>query len=326
MGHPRCAVPSCRESLANNRHRFCPVHFENHHICAVRSCLEPVLPPGKMCANPQHRQMEKLNKARGEASFQLASRMQRNRVSHSTDSMLSEVPEQEESDLDTTLVSELEENVTWFDVYGNGAENVEMYHEHKDGCIGEEDGAENSEEDIEMDEQRSSADIEMDGELALCVRNHPDPRTDWFEIGTVIEDSTVGTVKRTCKTDLARSRTHSEQTLMFPCGIMIAHASFYNAEAVSNVLVCLYCITQCNFLFSAVFCRCLLSKSCLPLVRGSQTISSTTAAALRSSNHKVTPGLQILACASILGTSKPNTRRPTSTAESIATLKTILNF
>ena len=63
MGHPCCAVPSCRDSLANNRHRFCPVHFENHYICAVRGCLEAVLPPGKMCANPQHRQMEKLNKA-----------------------------------------------------------------------------------------------------------------------------------------------------------------------------------------------------------------------------------------------------------------------
>jgi hypothetical protein len=44
-------------------------------------------------------------------------------------------------------------------------------------------------------------------------------------------------VQRTRKTDLARSRTHNEQTLMFPCGVAIARATFYNAEAVSNVLV-----------------------------------------------------------------------------------------
>jgi hypothetical protein len=82
--------------------------------------------------------------------------------------MLSEVPEQEESDSDTTLVSELEENITWFDVYGDGVENVEMYREYKDGCIGEEDGPQNDEEDVEM-ERAPSADIEMDGEFKFAV-------------------------------------------------------------------------------------------------------------------------------------------------------------
>lgn len=91
--------------------------------------------------------MENLNKDRGEAPFQLVSCMQQNRVSHLTDSMLSEVPEQE-SDLDTTLVNELKENVTWFNVYGDEAENIEMYWKHKDGCIGEEDSPENNEGDV----------------------------------------------------------------------------------------------------------------------------------------------------------------------------------
>lgn len=52
-------------------------------------------------------------------------------------------------------------------------------------------------------------------------------------------DSTIGTTARPrCKTDLSRSRTHNEQTIVRPCGVMLGHAAFYNAEAVSNVLVC----------------------------------------------------------------------------------------
>lgn len=39
------------------------------------------------------------------------------------------------------------------------------------------------------------------------------------------------------RAQFARKRVHNEQTLMFPCGIFFARASFYNAEAVSNVLV-----------------------------------------------------------------------------------------
>jgi hypothetical protein len=34
-----------------------------------------------------------------------------------------------------------------------------------------------------------------------------------------------------------RSRTHNLQTIVRPCGVIIAQAPFYNAEAVSNVLV-----------------------------------------------------------------------------------------
>ena len=149
LGHTRCSVPSCREPLGLNRHRFCPVHFENHYVCAVQRCSEPVQPPGKMCANQQHRQMEKLNKVRAEAPFQLASRMQRNRLLHLANSM----PDQEDSDSDTTLVNELEEDVTWFDVIGEDPEDVQMCHKYKEGCIGEEDAS-----DLE--------DIEMHGELA----------------------------------------------------------------------------------------------------------------------------------------------------------------
>ncbi|KJA15025.1 hypothetical protein HYPSUDRAFT_72271 [Hypholoma sublateritium FD-334 SS-4] len=42
---------------------------------------------------------------------------------------------------------------------------------------------------------------------------------------------------RTYKAHFGRSRTHNEQTLVRPCGVIFAHATMYNAEAVSNFLV-----------------------------------------------------------------------------------------
>jgi hypothetical protein len=83
--------------------------------------------------------MEKLNKARGEASFQFTSRMQHICVSHPVDSMLCNIPEGEGSDSDATLMNELEENITWFESHGEEPENVQIYNEHNKGFIREED-------------------------------------------------------------------------------------------------------------------------------------------------------------------------------------------
>jgi hypothetical protein len=131
LGHPRCAVPTCREPLGNNCHRFCPTHFNKHTECAVRTCSDPVVPGTKMCANPQHRKMESLNKARSEAPFQLAKRMQRLRVSHPNNSMLEDISEFPEEEVD-----DLEENIEWFEVH---EEDVQMYNEHNPGGIGTDD-------------------------------------------------------------------------------------------------------------------------------------------------------------------------------------------
>lgn len=77
--------------------------------------------------------------------------------------MLSDVPEHDESDSDTTLVNELEEDVTWFEVDGDKVDNIQIYHEDKEGCIGEEDGHQEERRDEEPAEQAFSGDIDMNG-------------------------------------------------------------------------------------------------------------------------------------------------------------------
>jgi hypothetical protein len=169
---------------------------------------------GKMCANPQHQQMESLKKARNEAPFQLSKRMQRMRVSHPNDSMLSENPISDNHD----ATDDLEGNLEWFELEGETTKDVRMFNEANPGGIGEEDVPEGQ----GVFANESSA---FSNRIFISF------------LSETIIDSTIGTARPRCKTDLSRSRTHNEQTLIRSCGVMIGHAAFYNAEAVSNVLV-----------------------------------------------------------------------------------------
>ncbi|KAI0039532.1 hypothetical protein FA95DRAFT_1585268 [Auriscalpium vulgare] len=115
LGHPCCGVFGCKVPLANNRHRFCPVHTPLHYVCAVNGCDSPVVPGSKTC-----------------------------------------------SDRQTDL---------------------------------------------------------------------PTARTD----APCPSKSATGNVKR--KAQFGRRRTHNEQIIVRPCGVVVARATFYGAEAVSNVLL-----------------------------------------------------------------------------------------
>jgi hypothetical protein len=51
------------------------------------------------------------------------------------------------------------------------------------------------------------------------------------------EASKSPTGNRKYKVFFGRRRTHNLQTIVHPCGVIVAQAPFYNAEAVSNILV-----------------------------------------------------------------------------------------
>ena len=84
-------------------------------------------------------------------------------VSHPVDSMLSNIPEGEGSDSDATLVNELDENIIWFESHGEEPENVQIYNEYNDGCIGGEDETHREDKDTEMSSKVITEDIEMEG-------------------------------------------------------------------------------------------------------------------------------------------------------------------
>lgn len=86
--------------------------------------------------------------------------------------------------------------------------------------------------------------------------------------------------KRKCKARWGRSRTHNEQLLVRPCGVIVQRATFYTAEAVSNVLVSLFLFLPCSCSSPR---SCLYRKHSLSLEHTNQSISSTTRIAMLNS-------------------------------------------
>jgi hypothetical protein len=95
-----------------------------------------------------------------------------------------------------------------------------------------------------------------DNALAEALEDEDDGE-EWFQMdgdqvriyhenrGSIgVDDSTApceasksDTGNRKFKALFGRSSTHNEQLLVWPCGVIVQRATFYNAEAVSNVLV-----------------------------------------------------------------------------------------
>lgn len=92
------------------------------------------------------------------------------------------------------------------------------------------------EEDLEEDNTWFEAD--NDGNIKIFTK--PDPGTTAGGIDDkepcLAAKSELG--NRKLKAHFGRRRTHSEQLLVRPCGVIVARATFFGAEAVSNVLVC----------------------------------------------------------------------------------------
>lgn len=109
-------------------------------------------------------------------------------------------------------------------------------------------------QEAEVEEHTEWYEVDLNGQIS--VFNEP-------ELGTArggIEDEALEAHKDICpsksdagnrvfKAQFGRRRTHNEQTLVRPCGIIYARATMFGAEAVSNFLVSLPCFTPTNLIF-----------------------------------------------------------------------------
>ena len=77
MGHPCCAVHNCQGPLPNNRHHYCAEHHCLNLQCAITDCKAPHDVGFKTCSDPDHRALENSHFQRGQAIFQLRSRLER---------------------------------------------------------------------------------------------------------------------------------------------------------------------------------------------------------------------------------------------------------
>jgi len=143
--------------------------------------------------------MEKQYTDIGTASFTLTERLQRAKAPHLQDSLTTHT----KSTRVNSIVkgdegNEVEESINSFDISGGEVRIVEV--KEKIGTVGR-------------------ANDSIDPQLEEC------------------EAKKAAEGNRRLKAQFGRRRTHNEQTLVRPCGIIFARATFYGAEAVSNFLV-----------------------------------------------------------------------------------------
>jgi len=97
--------------------------------------------------------------------------------------------------------------------------------------------------------------FEVDGAGNIAVRSMNHPGTVGAENDAIVPEpcpSKPATGNRVLKAQFGRRRTHNEQTLVRPCGIIYARATMFGTEAVSNFLVCLilHNLAACPLLIS----------------------------------------------------------------------------
>lgn len=201
LGHPCCAhvptkdEPTCTNPLPNNRHRFCEKHNHLHDQCAIVGCSNPNLTGSKACNLPEHQEMERQYKARGNASFTLPKRLRDHRARNQASA--EDDKDDDDDDDDDERPDEMDGDV-WFEKDGD---TIRLVANHDIGTIG----------------------VLEPGEVRLEPLPCPANKSDKGN--------------KRVRAQFSRKRVHNDQTLLFCCGVFYARASFYNAEAVSNVIV-----------------------------------------------------------------------------------------
>jgi hypothetical protein len=76
-----------------------------------------------------------------------------------------------------------------------------------------------------------------DGDGNVAVHRQIHPGSIGVDDSALCEAVKSDTGNRKYKALFGGVRTHNEQILVRPCGVICSRATFYNAEAVSNVLV-----------------------------------------------------------------------------------------
>jgi hypothetical protein len=199
IGHPCCSFFACPIPLTSNRHRFCLSHTHLHLQCAVVGCSAAVV-----------------------ENFRLVDGKETSaRMKTCSDPVHQEMERlnSEQSKANFQLSRKLmRQNVA----HPNDALSERKLIDLVD--------LEDSEEWFEIDPE--------DGQVRMFTVNNPGA-TGELDMPMPQDPcpSKPETGNRKMKAQFGRRRTHNEQVIVRPCGTICSRATFFGAEAVSNVLV-----------------------------------------------------------------------------------------
>jgi len=209
IGHPCCSTFACPIPLGNNRHCFCGSHAHLHLVCAIVGCDCPII--------THKTTIGKRTTTTNMKTFSDPVHQEMERLN------------KEQSHANFQLSQRLmRQNVT----HPNDAMAEKPLVDLVD--------LEDAEEWFEIDPK--------DGLVRQFMVNNPGA-TGELGVLTALQDvcpSKSDNGNRKIKAQFGRRRTHNEQVIVRPCGIICSRATFFGAEAVSNVLVGACCVVRGN--------------------------------------------------------------------------------
>jgi hypothetical protein len=200
IGRPCCGVFRCKEPLLNNRHRFCLEHQNLHEVCAINGCINPV---AELLTQDPNGGSPKISKKKT-CSLSIHQQIESKHQQRSTGSFLYKQRLQH---------AQISQPIDSF----SGARHVQEQDLQEDFESYRING-----QQIVMDSVKNPGTVGIVDDTAEPVQPCP-------------SKSAHG--NQTLKAQFGRRRTHNEQTLVRPCGVIFARATMFGAEAVSNFLV-----------------------------------------------------------------------------------------
>ncbi|KAI0355731.1 hypothetical protein OH77DRAFT_1479572 [Trametes cingulata] len=200
MGRPCCSVRHCTEALLSTRDRYCPSHRHLTSNCVIEGCTMPIEPGYKTCSDPQHRNVENWHNLHGKAMFNLRRHLLRSQPGDSSEPA-------------GGLVSGPMDNVS---------------------------------EDLDVGVEYVVAPSEQGhGQCTVAPTPQPDrhsqthaspPPSQGAAASSITCPDKPSTTSRTMRAMFGRRRTHNEQFIIRPCGIIVKRATFYGSETTPQVL------------------------------------------------------------------------------------------
>ncbi|KAH9856809.1 hypothetical protein C2E23DRAFT_866135 [Lenzites betulinus] len=200
IGRPCCKVRHCTEALSSTQDHYCPSHRSRDELCYIESCNALRIGIFRTCDLPAHRAVEEYAVLQNKAAFTLRRRLQRAHAgTQPVDSMHAEP--NEEGVVDVEVQEEVE---------ASGQMGIRI-----------------SESDT----------LPAEPEDSDTVQSVPLPpgtvETPIVDVGSCPNKPLVP--KRTLRAMFGRRRTHNEQLIVRPCGVIIRRATFYGSESVRQV-------------------------------------------------------------------------------------------
>ena len=200
IGHPCCSTFTCPIPLSHSRHQFCPTHAHLHLQCRIVGCSHPIIKMSKTVSGKVTlHNMKTCDNPTHQEMECLNTEQSKANFQLSQKLMRQKVTHPTDTMAEKPLVDLVD------------LEDAEEWFE-----VDPVDGQ------VQMFTVNN---LGATGELDPSVPKAPCPSKP---------DASNGKIRA----QFGCCRTHNEQVIVQPCGIICSRATFFGAEAVSNVLVC----------------------------------------------------------------------------------------